>query len=221
MFNNTVRAGRPRGQSRPNLLPEPLPHLPPIGVSPHRGMRFGALGLFGAILGPSWGHLGAILGPLAAILRPRGAILGPSWGLLGSSWCLLASLGTSRRCRSYRKLRGVRHFLLYVLIWFPKAFSEPCWGHFGPSWGPLGPSWGHVEAILGPLGASRAPPDPCQPRQRDAIWGPGASWGHLGASYGYLGVSWGRLGAVLGPSWGLLGPLGAILGPDTDRPEVG
>ena len=125
-----------------------------------------------ALLGSSWallGPLGAILGPLAAILRPRGAILGPSWGLLGSSWCLLASLSTSRRCRLYRKLRSIRHFLLYVLIWLSNAFSEPCWGHFGAILGPfgaiLGPSWGHFGAILGPLGAS---------------------WGHLGAILGPL-----------------------------------
>ena len=105
VFNNTVRAGRPRGQSRPNLLPEPPPDLPltsPRSVSgPKKGLLgpiSGHLGTILGYLGPLWGQLGAILDHLGVkmpsqqpkyqfsvgFLMNLGPILTPSWGHLGA-----------------------------------------------------------------------------------------------------------------------------------------
>ena len=70
-----------------------------------------------------------------------------------------------------------------------KFAAEPLCGHGSCRF------WAAPEASLGPLGGSWAPP-----------------WGLLAASWGALGTLWGSPGASQGAFWGLLAPLGALLG---------
>ena len=108
----------------------------------------------------------------------------------GPKMDLEAHLSVWRRSRNdgVRELKGISHAV--GLAKFPRPYR----GHQSL----VGQSWCHVGAMLGPS------------------WG--ASWGHLGVKMhrfrasSILRPSW-LLGAILRAILGLLGPLGAILGP--------
>ena len=92
------------------------------------------LGLFGGILGPSWGASGGLGVLLGLFWGGLGALLGLSWGPHGSSG---APPGAILEAIDQRMGGGPR-------------FASPLWGHQHRF---LGRSWGAFGALLGALGA--------------------------------------------------------------------
>ena len=93
------------------------------------------MGLFGALLGPSWGSLG------------------PSWGSLGSQ---LSKKGWTKLALSPGELQKK---LLGAFLGHLGAVLAPSWAHVGPKWAQHEQHGGHFEAAeayrKGKIGKSR------------------------------------------------------------------
>ena len=129
------------------------------------------MGLLGAVLGRSWGHLGAFLAPSCETQGPRN---------LDFTLFFVAFAPYRRSCSDL------------LLIFGELDLSFAIWGHLGAVMGPslaiLGRLGAHLWAMLGRFGAILG--------HLWAVLGPswgrsGPSWCHLGAIFRY---SWALLG---------------------------
>ena len=126
--------------------------------------RLGAiLGLLGAALVPSWGHLGDILAPSCETQGPRNldftmvfAAFAPyrrscsdllvSFGELQLSFAILGHLGAVMGPSLAILGRLGAH--LWAMLGRFGAILGHLWAVLGPSWGRSGPSWCHLGAIF-------------------------------------------------------------------------